>query len=104
RSTALFRILQEALVNVARHSQASSVCVTLGVDNAQVHLTVADNGKGITAEQISNPASLGLLGMRERAELLDGYFNIEAAMRGTKITASIPFAPAVLSIVEDTAK
>jgi len=105
RSTALFRILQEALVNVARHSQASSVCVTLGVDNAQVHLTVADNGKGITAEQISNPASLGLLGMRERAELLDGYFNIEAlATRGTKITASIPFAPAVLSIVEDTAK
>ena len=105
RSTALFRILQEALVNVARHSQASSVHVTLGVDNAQVHLTVADNGKGIRAEQISNPASLGLLGMRERAELLDGYFNIEAlTTRGTKISATIPFAPAVLSIFEDTAK
>jgi signal transduction histidine kinase len=73
-STALFRILQEALTNVARHSQATKVYVELAVDGSHVSLTVRDNGRGVTEDELAAPGSLGLLGMRERAVLLGGDF------------------------------
>jgi signal transduction histidine kinase len=70
-STALFRILQEALTNVSRHAAAKSVRVELGVAGGVAALVVRDDGRGVTAEELSAPTSLGLLGMRERAEALD---------------------------------
>jgi PAS domain S-box-containing protein len=77
KSTAIFRILQEALANVARHSKATSVRIELSVDKPNVVLTVTDNGRGITEDEILAPQSLGLLGMRERAEVLGGRFTVE---------------------------
>src|SRR5258705_5714055 len=90
KSTALFRILQEALANVARHSEATSVRIELSVDKSNVILTVKDNGRGITEDEILAPQSLGLLGMRERAELLGGRFTVEGKRgAGSILRASI---------------
>jgi PAS domain S-box-containing protein len=90
-STALFRILQEALTNVVQYSNAKAVQVDLTVDESRVSLTVNDNGRGITEDEIKAPTSLGLLGMRERIEFLHGSFSIAGhAGRGTTIRATIP--------------
>ena len=70
--TALFRICQEALMNVARHAQASRVRIRLEEEADQLVLAVEDNGRGITDEEIVRGSSLGLLRMRERALLLNG--------------------------------
>ena len=93
RSTTLFRILQEALTNVARHSQASSAEVELSLDKKNISLTISDNGRGITAEEMLAPDSLGLLGMRERAEFLGGSFTLAGNPgQGTVLTVRMPLA------------
>lgn len=87
----LYRIAQEGLANVVRHAQASEVEVSLEVREAAVVLEIRDNGAGITAEQIADRRSLGLLGMRERAELLGGSVEIAGrAGEGTVLTATLP--------------
>jgi PAS domain S-box-containing protein len=91
-STALFRILQEALTNVSRHARARSVHVELQVAHGASTLIVQDDGRGVTAAELSDPASLGLLGMRERAETLGGSLKVENGLSGgTVVKASIPF-------------
>jgi signal transduction histidine kinase len=88
-STALFRILQEALTNVAVHANADMIEVDLVVTDSAVSLVIADNGRGITSEEIKAPNSLGLLGMRERVECLKGSFSVSGAPgRGTTIRAT----------------
>lgn len=88
-ATALFRILQEALTNVAVHSKATAVHVQLASTNSTVALVISDNGRGITTEEIKAPTSLGLLGMRERVEFLQGSFSVSGAVgKGTTIKAS----------------
>ena len=90
-STALFRILQEALTNVARHAAAESVLVRLSVAGGVAALVVRDDGRGVTAGELSAPASLGLLGMRERAEALGGSLLVErCASGGSVVMVSIP--------------
>jgi signal transduction histidine kinase len=90
RSTTLFRIFQETLTNIVRHSQATQVGVKLHVDKENIILEVRDNGCGITVEQIQNLRSLGLLGMRERAMVWGGYVNIEGVSKGgTMVTINI---------------
>ena len=89
----VFRILQEALNNVARHSGASHVRVSLRKADGDIELSVEDNGQGFDPEQIrdtkSQTGGLGLLGMRERAELSGGVFNIKSDKgSGTRIAAS----------------
>ncbi|HEY0376832.1 MAG TPA: PAS domain S-box protein [Pyrinomonadaceae bacterium] len=91
-STALFRILQEALTNVVRHAQAKSVKVDLRAADGLMTLVVRDDGRGVKEEELSAPASLGLLGMRERAEGSGGTFNVSKGFHGgTVVKASIPF-------------
>ena len=91
-STAMFRILQEALTNVARHAAAKSVRVELGVADGMAALVVRDDGRGVTGEELLAPASLGLLGMRERAEALGGSLLVErCASGGTVVMVGIPF-------------
>ena len=93
RSTAIFRIAQETLTNVARHSGASSVEISLKRQNGLLILEVSDNGRGITAGEASGARSLGLLGMRERAVGLGGHVQVEAMPdRGTRVIANIPLA------------
>ncbi|HLX11560.1 MAG TPA: response regulator [Bacteroidota bacterium] len=93
RATALFRILQESLTNVARHSNAKRVSVSLQHRRDSVILEIMDNGVGI---QNTNPAtvtSLGLLGMRERAEAFGGSFSVTGiAGKGTTVTVKLPIS------------
>jgi PAS domain S-box-containing protein len=88
---ALFRIFQEALTNVARHAGAQLIEVSLAVTPEVLTLEVHDDGRGIQADQIAGLHSLGLLGMRERAQRLDGTFDIRGVPGdGTIITVCIP--------------
>jgi PAS domain S-box-containing protein len=90
-ATALFRIFQETLTNVARHAQASAVEVKLQETGGEVCLEIHDNGQGIAPEVLSRPTSLGLLGMNERAYSLGGQFDIEGLPGGgTKVSVRIP--------------
>jgi signal transduction histidine kinase len=94
--TILFRVAQEALTNVARHAKASQVQVTIKQEKSTVSLQVTDNGKGFPAERVMQSKKqkrLGLLGMRERVEMVKGTFTIESkALEGTTIRAHIPLA------------
>ncbi len=90
-STAMFRIFQEALANVARHSQATEVQINLRRQGEDLVLIVRDNGRGITTEDLDNPRSLGLLGMSERAALLNsGITFARAPEGGTVVTLRVP--------------
>ncbi|MCI0663137.1 MAG: PAS domain S-box protein [Acidobacteria bacterium] len=90
-STALFRILQETLTNVARHSQASTVFIELSVGDGHANLKIRDNGNGVTEEQITSPGSLGMLGMRERADFLGGEIVVKGEPgNGTLVTVRMP--------------
>jgi len=75
-STAMFRIFQETLTNIARHSRATRVTVDLIQANDVLKLQVHDNGRGITAEEINDPKSFGLIGIRERAQYWHGTVEI----------------------------
>jgi PAS domain S-box-containing protein len=90
-STAVFRIFQEALTNVARHAQAAQVEVRLADDGGSLRLDVEDDGKGIVAEALHSPESLGLLGIRERARRLGGTATIRRATpSGTVVSLVLP--------------
>jgi signal transduction histidine kinase len=93
--TALFRIFQEALSNIVRHSSASSVHISLKEMNGIVEGVISDDGLGvdkiITQHLTEDGGGFGILGMRERAELCGGEFSIEPqAVNGTKVTIRIP--------------
>ncbi len=86
-STALYRILQECLTNVVRHSRATRVEVLLTSDGDRVFLRVRDNGRGIDPAALGDMESLGLLGMRERVLQLDGEISIERGREGGTVVA-----------------
>ena len=93
QSTALFRILQEALTNVARHSQAGRVGIVLELQESEVSLRIDDNGSGIDEDKILDGQSLGLLGMRERAASLGGYVTVQRNEdQGTSVITRLPIA------------
>ncbi len=86
----LYRLVQEALNNVARHSGARHAWVTLRQDQREIGLTVRDDGKGFDPDR---SRGFGLLGMRERLRLLHGLLRIESSIgSGTSIVASLPLA------------
>lgn len=90
-SIKVFRIFKEALTNIVRHAGATRVTVTLMQHEDRVTLTVSDNGRGITAEQLRGTSSLGLASMRERAWLVDGSLRIRGEPgQGTTVFLSIP--------------
>jgi PAS domain S-box-containing protein len=91
RATAVFRILQEALTNVARHAGATEVQVNLSADDERLVLEIKDNGRGVSEDRIAGGRSLGLLGMRERALSLGGDVSIRGDPgHGTLVTLTIP--------------
>ncbi len=90
-ATALFRVVQEALTNIARHAQASRVEVSLAWQPGQLLLEVRDNGRGITPDDLDHARSLGLLGMRERVGMLAGQLTFEGVPgQGTVVRATVP--------------
>lgn len=92
--TALFRICQETLGNVARHAQATAVLVQVGVEGETVRVEIEDDGRGFDPEapaRREGRRSWGLLGIRERAEILGGTASIESAVgKGTRVVVIIP--------------
>jgi PAS domain S-box-containing protein len=93
QSTAIFRIFQEILTNVARHAEARRVDVKLTRDNGYVVLDVKDDGKGMRDVQARAMGKLGLLGMRERAQGCGGDLAVNAGEgKGTRVTVRIPVA------------
>ena len=94
-ATALYRICQEAMTNVHRHATASRVAVRLQMESSSITLQVEDDGRGFEPAVAGSPQALGLLGMVERAEGLDGHVHFQRADgHGTVVTASIPLAAA----------
>jgi PAS domain S-box-containing protein len=96
--TAVFRIVQEALTNVARHSRATRVRVVVSEKDQRVRINLSDNGAGIPAEKLNDPTSCGLQGMFERANAFGGEFKLHSASgAGTSLTISFPLARRALS-------
>ncbi|MBI4558792.1 MAG: sensor histidine kinase [Candidatus Hydrogenedentes bacterium] len=94
KSTAMFRILQEALTNVARHARAQAVEIQLNVNDNTATLEIADDGKGIADLRAVESNSFGLLGIRERTLQFRGDCSIRSAVgAGTKITVTLPLDP-----------
>lgn len=92
-SLALFRILQEALTNVAKHAHASLVVVRLRRERGYIVLEIRDNGRGISEADMNKPRSFGLRGIRERVSSLNGEFSIGVAEQGgSHIILSVPAA------------
>ena len=94
-ATALYRGLQESLTNIGRHAQAKRARIVLRLDGGAVLLEVEDDGRGIDAEDIAKPRSLGLKGMRERALYLGG--SLEVAREpggGTRLRLRLPLGTA----------
>lgn len=93
-ATAVFRIIQEALTNVILHAEASRIQIEIEMDQSSLTLVIEDDGRGITPRELSSPASLGLLGMRERALLLGGAMHVNGVPEvGTTLTLCMPVAP-----------
>ncbi|HEX2060234.1 MAG TPA: ATP-binding protein [Thermoanaerobaculia bacterium] len=91
----LYRIAQEGLANVVRHANASEVEMTLSVRDGAAVLEIRDDGRGIRRDEATSPQSLGLLGIRERAELLGGSVTIDGRPgKGTVLTVTLPLSNA----------
>ncbi len=89
--TAMFRIMQESLSNILRHSNADEVWVELTVDEPWLSMSIVDNGKGISELEVMGSRSFGLMGMRERAHIFGGAVSIYGNEgKGTTIFATIP--------------
>jgi two-component system NarL family sensor kinase len=90
--TVLFRIAQEALTNIKRHANASTVCIRLADDKTSVHLTIADDGVGFDVAGISlHPKrGIGLRNMHERVEAVGGKLQLISSVEGTQVIATLP--------------
>jgi PAS domain S-box-containing protein len=93
-TTGIFRIFQETLTNIARHAEATAVAVRLYVEDDRLILTIMDNGKGFDPAAAKKKKTLGLLGMKERALMMKGAYEIDSQPgRGTSLRFSVPLHP-----------
>lgn len=98
-ATAMFRIVQECLTNVARHARAQKVNVTLAEQDGSLVLAVGDDGRGIEEAEVTSPRSLGILGMGERCRALGGELAVEGRRgEGTIVRARIPYRAAAAPV------
>lgn len=88
---AVFRIFQEALTNIARHAEATRVEINLVIKDGVLDMTIEDNGKGISTEQLTSPHSFGLIGIRERVKFMGGKDKIGGFRgKGTMVSVRVP--------------
>jgi signal transduction histidine kinase len=93
RAIVVFRVVQEGLANVARHAQASQVCVEMATPPGRLVVRVQDNGCGFNPAQAGGKRSLGLAGMRERVNAAAGDLQINNQPgRGTSVLLSLPLS------------
>ena len=102
KEIAIFRIFQEAMTNIARHSNAQKVWVDLEREEDEVILTIKDDGSGFSADLVEQMQSLGLLGMYERALVMRACFEVKSKPgRGTTITLHVPLDKAMIRASEN---
>lgn len=90
-SSPLFRIFQEAITNIARHSKASEVDLQMSIDNKNLFMSVKDNGVGLPDDYLYKNHSLGIVGMQERAKSINGLLEIKRLTQGgTEVSVSVP--------------
>ena len=90
-ATVVFRIYQETLTNVARHANATEVDTLVAQHGRELVLTIADNGSGFDVQNVGDKKTLGLLGMRERALMINGHLDITSVPgNGTTIVLTVP--------------
>jgi len=88
----LFRILQEALTNISRHANATTITVTLEQKDQQLILTIEDNGRGFEKKEIDSKKTLGILGMKERTQVMGGNYEINSIPgKGTTVMVTVPY-------------
>jgi len=101
-TTVIYRIAQEAYTNIARHAQAKNVFTTLNVEKSHISLTIKDDGIGLPAKILANPTSLGIIGMQERASLVNGKLKISSSHdKGTTIQLTIPMEITYIQCIQD---
>jgi len=90
KAVAFFRIFQESLTNIIKHSNAEKVDISLVKNNDNVEMMIKDNGRGFTTENLANKGSYGIIGMRERVKSLNGTLDISGAEDGVSVHVLIP--------------
>ena len=94
-ASSVYHIFQESLRNVSKHSRAEKVFVTLESAEDVLKLTVKDEGVGLAPEKLQTGRSIGIIGMKERAYLVNGTFSVDSRVgEGTEVTVSVPLAAA----------
>ena len=92
----VFRVVQESLTNIHRHSASRSAAIRIAVSSDAISVQVNDRGKGMSPEKLaqirSNASGVGIRGMRERVRQLGGQMNIESGESGTSISVTLPAA------------
>lgn len=88
RETVVYRVVQEALTNAARHARSESVAVRLRQSNGEVHVSITDDGQGF--DPTAPTEGFGLVGMRERVSLVGGRFELTSSRGGTTVAISVP--------------
>lgn len=100
QATALYRVFQEAMTNIIRHSRATKADILLNQTADFIELQVDDNGRGISAREAGDEKSFGIIGMRERIHSCGGTFEIKGIpVKGTRIKAMIPLSKAGIGAV-----
>jgi PAS domain S-box-containing protein len=90
-ASSMYHIFQESLRNVSKHSEAETVYVTLEFTDGVLRLTVRDEGIGLPESRLKTGAGIGMIGMRERAHLVNGTVSIESQVgEGTEVTVAVP--------------
>jgi PAS domain S-box-containing protein len=89
-SIAFYRILQEIMTNIIRHSNANKVTIDFEIRKKRLYMAIKDNGKGISQGVLKDPKSLGIIGIKERVKYLNGRFKIESGSGGTEVNIDIP--------------
>ena len=90
KGTALFRIVQEAVTNAIRHADASALRIQQEANSAAIVITISDNGRGITPQELAGRKSFGIVGMQERAKTFGGKVTITGGRTGTRVTVRMP--------------
>ena len=95
-----YRTAQEALTNISKYAQASRVEIDLTLARGVLSLEISDNGRGMSQEDLSKPRSYGIRGLRERANIVNGWIDLSSGARGTTLILSVPLHKARREAVE----